>query len=133
MTFNGAVNLTGGAQACNVFWEVDVAWLDLGTRPGQIGSAVIDGHSGYKNNQPAVFDDLDKLQKGDEIKVEDGQGATIAFVVKKIKSYGANETLPSVFGSTDSLAHLNLITCDGTWNPTAQTHSSRLVVFADKE
>jgi LPXTG-site transpeptidase (sortase) family protein len=112
---------------------LDVAWLDLGTRPGQIGSAVIDGHSGYKNNKPAVFDDLSKLHKGDEIQVKDKEGATITFRVNKIKSYGANETLPSVFGSTDGLAHLNLITCDGTWNPTAQTHSSRLVVFADKE
>ena len=111
----------------------DVAWLDLGTRPGQIGSAVIDGHSGFKNNHPAVFDNLYKLKIGDEINVTDDQGVTISFVVQKVQSYKADATVPSVFGSTDGLAHLNLITCDGVWNPAAQTHSSRLVVFAEKE
>ena len=49
----------------------DVAWFDLGFRPGQKGSAVIDGHSGWKDNRPAVFDNLSKLKNGDKIYVED--------------------------------------------------------------
>jgi hypothetical protein len=31
----------------------------------------------------------------------------------------------------NELAHLNLITCTGSWDSAAGTHSKRLVVFAD--
>jgi len=48
----------------------DTAWFNLGIKPGEIGSAVIDGHSGYKNNKPAIFDNLYKLQKGDKIYIK---------------------------------------------------------------
>jgi len=36
----------------------EVGWFKLGTRPGEIGSAVVAGHSGWKNGIPAVFDNL---------------------------------------------------------------------------
>src|SRR3989344_283531 len=52
----------------------DVAWFNLGPRPGETGSSVIAGHSGYKDNKPAIFDNLDKLQKGEKIYVEDEFG-----------------------------------------------------------
>ena len=73
----------------------NVAWYNLGIRPGEIGSAVIDGHSGYKNNKPAVFDNLYKLQKGDKIYVEDRKGGIITFVVHEIKKYSLNAEVPS--------------------------------------
>ena len=44
-----------------------VAWYGLGPRPGEMGSAVIDGHSGWKDNVPAVFDNLYLLRAGDKI------------------------------------------------------------------
>ena len=54
-------------------------WYDLGPRPGEKGNAVIDGHFGYKNNIPAVFDNLHILQKGDNLYVEDEKGKTRYF------------------------------------------------------
>lgn len=111
----------------------DVAWFALGPRPGEIGNAVIDGHSGYKDNKPAVFDNLNKLQKGDKIYVEDKFGVTTSFVVRELRSYNPKADTSSVFSSDDGGIHLNLITCTGTWNETERTHSDRLVVFADKE
>ena len=110
----------------------DTAWFDLGPRPGELGSAVIDGHSGYKDDKPAVFDSLYKIKIGDKIYITDNQGLTNVFVVRKIQNYipGANDT--EVFTSNDGLSHLNLITCSGTWNTSEQTHSERLVVFTDK-
>jgi sortase (surface protein transpeptidase) len=50
------------------------AWFNLGPRPGEKGNAVIDGHYGWKNNIPAVFDSLSQLQKGDKIFVDDEKG-----------------------------------------------------------
>jgi LPXTG-site transpeptidase (sortase) family protein len=111
----------------------DVAWYNLGPRPGESGSAVIAGHSGYKNNKPAVFDNLHKLQKGDKVYVEDSNGNKITFVINKISSYKENQNATDVFSSNDGASHLNLITCTGVWDSVAKSHSERLIVFADKE
>ncbi len=71
----------------------DVAWFDLGPRPGSTGSAVIAGHEGWKDNVPAVFDDLYKLKVGDQIYVEDGVGSTTIFVVKNFRYTARMRTL----------------------------------------
>jgi len=110
-----------------------VAWFNLGPRPGEVGSSVIDGHSGYKNNIPAVFDNLYKLNKGDKVYVENDKGVINTFVVRKIESYDKDENVPNVFTESDGLSHLNLITCSGDWNEKEKSHSKRLVVFTDKE
>jgi LPXTG-site transpeptidase (sortase) family protein len=110
----------------------NAAWYDRSPRPGEVGNAVIDGHFGWVNNIPAVFDDLHKLQAGDSIYIVDDRGATIAFVVRDIQMYDQNASESAVFVSNDSKAHLNLITCEGTWNEAQKSYSNRLVVFADK-
>jgi LPXTG-site transpeptidase (sortase) family protein len=110
-----------------------VAWFELGTRPGEIGSAVMAGHYGWKNGESSVFDNLSKLRKGDKIYIENNEGVTISFVVKNIKKYDAQEDASDVFISNDGLAHLNLITCVGVWNNAEKSYSDRLVVFTDKE
>ncbi|MDR3519468.1 MAG: class F sortase [Candidatus Pacebacteria bacterium] len=124
LTSTGAMDVPNGPDA--------TAWLDIGPRPGAIGTAVMDGHSGWKDNIPAVFDNLHKLKVGDKIYILDDKGNTITFVVRKFINYTPNENVSAVFGSTDGLAHLNLITCSGTWSVAKQTHSTRLVVFTDR-
>ena len=111
----------------------NVAWFKLGTIPGERGSAVIAGHSGYKNNKMGVFDNLYKLRKGDKLYVEDEKGDITTFVVSKIQIYNSKANAGDVFISSDGKAHMNLITCTGFWNEAERTHSSRLVVFTDKE
>jgi len=111
----------------------DVAWFNLGKRPGDVGSAVMAGHFGWKNGIPAVFDNLNKLQKGDNIYVEDEKGVVTTFIVREIKTYDQNADAGSVFSSSDGKAHLNLVTCEGVWNKAQKSYSNRLVVFADKE
>jgi len=110
------------------------AWYNLSSYPGDIGSAVITGHYGrWKNGSGSVFDNLNKLDKGDSLFIEDEKGIITAFVVREIRIYSQNESVPEVFISNDGKVHLNLITCDGTWNSVSKTFSDRLVVFADKE
>lgn len=111
----------------------EVAWYKLGPRPGEIGSAVIAGHSGWKNNKPAVFDNLNKLQKGDKINIEDEKGVVITFVVREKRLYNPNADATDVFSSTDGKVHLNLITCEGVWDKVTKSRSKRLVVFTDRE
>jgi LPXTG-site transpeptidase (sortase) family protein len=125
LTSDGAMDVPKG--------PVKVAWFNLGPRPGENGSAVIAGHYDWKNNIPAVFDNLHKLSKGDKIYIKDEKGATATFVVREIQIYGKNNDASSVFGSSDGKSHLNLITCTGVWNKSEKTFSDRLIVFADRE
>lgn len=111
----------------------DVAWFNLGPSPGEVGSAVIAGHYGWRNNIPAVFDNLHKLAIGDAVSVEDEKGTTTTFIVSKIQKYDQKADATDIFISSDGRAHLNLITCVGTWSKAQQSYSDRLVVFADKE
>ena len=106
-----------------------VAWFMLGSRPGNKGSAVIDGHSGYKNGE-AVFDDLPSLRKGDLLFIKDAKGVMIEFIVRRSHTYGRDANASDVFDRKDG-RHLNLVTCTGTWDASAGTHAQRLVVFAD--
>lgn len=112
----------------------NVAWFNLGTRPGENGSAVIAGHYGaWKNGKGSVFDNLHKLKKGDNIYIEGENGETISFVVRESRNYEPSADASDVFSSDDEMSHLNLITCEGTWNKDLKSYSERLVVFADKE
>ncbi|MDO8183747.1 MAG: class F sortase [bacterium] len=109
----------------------DVAWFELGPRPGEIGGAVIAGHYGGKKT--SAFDNLYKLRKGDKIYIEDDQGVIISFVVRETRRYDPSADASYVFGSNDGKSHLNLITCEGEWDKVSKTYSQRLVVFTDKE
>ncbi|HBA36294.1 TPA: hypothetical protein DCZ15_00260 [Candidatus Falkowbacteria bacterium] len=112
----------------------NAAWYNLGTLPGDEGSAVIAGHYGrWKNGQGSVFDNLNKLKKGDKIYVETAEGERVAFIVRKIQKYKAQAEASEIFFSTDGQAHLNLITCDGAYDKLSGTFPRRLIVFADKE
>lgn len=110
-----------------------VGWYKLGPIPGEIGSSVIAGHFGYKNNIPAVFDSLSNIKIGDKIYVEDGNKNIIIFIVKEIKNYKYIENAFHVFNSNDGLSHLSLITCGGVWDNLLKSYSNRLVVFSDRE
>lgn len=110
----------------------NAAWYSLGPRPGDSGNAVIDGHFGYKNHIPAVFDELHTLQPGDKIYVEDEKGITVAFAVRELRTYSPAQSTTDVFNPKDGRAYLNLITCKGAWNKIQESYSARLVVFTDK-
>lgn len=111
--------------------SVDVAWFALGPHPGDVGSAVIGGHFGIKDGVKFVFYDLDKLKVGDKVYIVNDKGDTITFVVRSIKLFARTADATTVFTSDDGLAHLNLITCEGTWNAVNGLYSERRVVFTD--
>lgn len=92
----------------------EVAWYQLGPRPGEPGNAVIDGHVDSAVQGTAVFWKLRTLVPGDEIIVTGDNGATQRFVVTGIERYdNMNAPLARIYGPADG-AHLNLVTCDPT-------------------
>lgn len=110
------------------------AWFNFGPRPGDNGSAIITGHYGrWKSGEGSVFDNLNKLKRGDKLYVEYAKGVTVTFVVRASRTYDPNADAAEVFISNDGKSHLNLITCEGLWDKVTKSYSQRLVIFADKE
>jgi len=111
--------------------SVNVAWFSLGPNPGQVGSAVIGGHYGIRNDKPFVFYKLDNMKIGDKVYIVDDKGDTLEFKVKSISLFDRNADATTVFTSNDGDAHLNLITCEGVWNKSNGNYPERRVVFTD--
>ncbi|MFD2671382.1 class F sortase [Marinicrinis sediminis] len=106
-----------------------VGWYSLGYQPGEQGSAVLAGHVDWSNG-PAVFYDLDQLEKGDRITVVDAQGQSLHYEVNKLESYPYDQApIQDIFGEADQ-SMLNLITCTGQFSRETGNHSHRLVVYA---
>ena len=118
---------TGNMQA--PLTNSDTGWYKYGARPGNDGSAVIDGHLGLSSE--AVFGKLDQVGVGDVISVVDDQGATISFKVRKTEAYDKGSDATDIFNSKSG-SHLNLITCNGDWEAKQATYSKRLVIFSDR-
>ncbi|GAC1392173.1 MAG: class F sortase [Ktedonobacteraceae bacterium] len=109
-------------------WE-GVGWYNNGPRPGEAGSAVIDGHLDRPGGYPAVFWDLSKVHVGDTIMVVDANGKTLHFRVTRTGAYAPQDApIQEIFGDTGG-AYLNLITCAGTWIPSQHQTTLRLVVY----
>jgi len=111
----------------------NAAWYNLSPRPGEVGSSVIDGHSGWENGIQSVFDNLYKIKKGDKLYVEDENGIIFTFIVRDFRTYSPNEDTTDIFNSSDGKAHLNLITCVTARNVDQKSPNDRFIVFADKE
>jgi len=123
---------TSGAMDVPIGRE-NAAWFNLGPRPGQIGDAVIDGHYGFwVGGAPAVFNNLNKLSNGDIIYVEENNGMTVAFRVSGSAIYSPTQNDTNLFVSSDNQSHLNIITCQGIWNPSNKTYSDRLVILSNR-
>jgi len=110
-----------------------VGWYKFGPYPGESGNAVIAGHFGpWQNGETSVFNNLSQLKKGDTIDVVNEHGINTTFEVRELRVYDKDADTSEVFGKGDGRAHLNIITCTGSWNSNQKIYSKRLVVFADK-
>ncbi len=108
----------------------DAGWYDLGVKPGEKGSAVLDGHLDKSSGAPAVFWNVSKLEVGDKIIVRDDLGHDHTFAVTEKAQYPYNDfPLQKVFGATDKRM-LNLISCNGQWNTATKNYSHRTVIYS---
>lgn len=109
-------------------WE-GVGWYKNGPRPGEAGSAVIDGHLDRPGGYPAVFWDLRKMNIGDSVMIVDASGKTIHFRVTRVASYPPQDApVQEIFGDSGG-TYLNLITCAGTWIPNQHQTTLRMVIY----
>lgn len=105
-------------------------WYSMGSKPGEIGNAVIDGHFDTPTGAPSVFYYIGNLAPGDTIQVTTTDNKVYTFSVTQVTSFPDNGfPIEQVFGKSDT-KNLNLITCSGTWDRAAHNYSNRTVVFS---
>jgi|GEM_PF-1946710 len=112
----------------------EVTWYNFSAPPGSDSNAVFAAHVTW-NQQPAVFWDLDSLQAGDSIVINNGEGGELVYEV--FANFGVDSSNPeaiSVMAPT-SEPILTLITCGGTWVPDSSQqfggeYTQRIVVQA---
>lgn len=110
-------------------WQ-DVGWYNAGPKPGERGSAVIDGHLDRPGGYPAVFWNLRSIHAGDTIIVIGSDGKQQRFHVTRVAYYTPQDApLQDIFGNRSGY-YLNLITCAGDWIPSQHQTSLRLVIYA---
>jgi LPXTG-site transpeptidase (sortase) family protein len=106
----------------------DVAWYDLGPKPGEPGNALINGHVNWWTGA-AVFTRLSELRAGDRVTVVRKDGTKVTFKVTSKRVVPANARIASLFASS-RVATLTLITCTGAWDPRTLSDTHRLLVSA---
>src|SRR5579859_5217049 len=110
----------------------DTGWYDLGFKPGEKGSAVIDGHLDTVTGAPAAFWSLAQLQTGDHIFVIDAHHTKYSFVISREATYDYDKVpLQQIFATVDK-PRLNLITCRGVFDKKTKNYSKRIVIFAEE-
>jgi len=104
-------------------------WFTGAPTPGEIGPAVILGHVHWQRRD-GVFAKLDKLNRGDQIRVGRADGSTGIFVVTRaIQVSKDNFPTDQVYGNIKA-AGLRLITCGGL-DPSNHQYDTNVIVFAD--
>lgn len=109
----------------------NVGWYEYGVKPGEVGNAVFAGHLDTVTGAPAIFYNLSRVEVGDEIVVTTEEGKQLTFSVIRKETYdSAQFPLEDVFGASDKKM-LNLITCQGWFDYSAQEYSHRLVLYTE--
>ncbi|MFD3517606.1 class F sortase [Streptomyces sp. NPDC058657] len=105
------------------------AWYRQGPTPGEKGAAVIVGHLDTPKVPKAVFHNLKKLKKNEQIQVRRQDGSVAVFAVDSVDTFKKSQfPTKKVYGRTNG-AQLRLITCGGALND-ARHWDSNVIVFA---
>jgi len=108
----------------------DAGWYTASSLPGQQGAMLLDGHvSSWTTN--GIFYNLKKLQAGDAVLVERGDGKVFTYQVVKTQTYSTDavDMNAAVTPVVPGQPGLNLITCGGKVKPGTSEFTERLVVF----
>jgi LPXTG-site transpeptidase (sortase) family protein len=112
----------------------DTAWYTGSAKPGQPGAMLIDGHSGFWKSH-GIFYDLKKVQPGDNIRVQRGDGKTLNYKVVRVKFYPHDKVdmQAALLPVTAGKPGLNLITCAGAVIKGTNEYDQRVIVFAEQQ
>jgi LPXTG-site transpeptidase (sortase) family protein len=113
----------------------DAAWYDGSAKPGQEGQVFINGHTSFTPAYKAAFDNLPKLQVGDQIIIERGDGKQISYRVVNSETVSASKVdMKKVLNVPNGGSKgLTLMSCTGKFNYRTQSSDTRVIVYAVQE
>ncbi len=109
---------------------MNVGWWSEGSKPGEQGNAVFDGHVNNALTKAGVFEHLSQVHKGDYVTVSDAEGHTLVYEVSEVSLYKTDRAPVARIFATTGPSQLVLITCDGEWLEDSREFDKRLVVVA---
>lgn len=112
----------------------DAGWFNGSVKPGSdSGASIIDGHISGPY-QKGVFANLTKLNSGDKITVEmgDGQKVNYQVVSKEVKRTEEVDMKKMMQPVTLGKHGINLISCTGKYNKEAKQYEERVMVYAEE-
>lgn len=111
----------------------DVGYYDFSPRPSYGGNTVLSGHVDFYPSFQAVFWDLKKLEKGDDVEITLQDGKTYYYKVTDAQLYDQDSApVDDIIGDTP-VESVTLITCEGVFNPSAAEYNKRRVVRAERD
>ncbi|MGQ0846799.1 MAG: class F sortase [Sporichthyaceae bacterium] len=108
-----------------------LGWLEAGPEPGEMGRAVVLGHSvGAKAGEKDVFAGLGKAKVGDTVVVTTAGSEQLTFKVVEVATYRAGDVPAEVYSGADDLAEVAMIAPAGKADK-AGAFPDRVVVTAE--
>jgi sortase (surface protein transpeptidase) len=101
----------------------NVGWYEYGTRPGNVGTAVLDAHVF------AALKNLYQVSPGADVYVTTKDGQTLHFRVAAIRAYALASLTPAQLFTGKSEHAMNIITCAGSLTRDRSTYDHRLIVY----
>jgi LPXTG-site transpeptidase (sortase) family protein len=132
-----ALNLTAPILPEGLTYEQKVAvpdetvgWYTLSARPGQLGSVALAGHYRNPRGKPGIFFNLDKLQPGSEVLLQNEAQQSYHYLVDQVELVTiADFPLTKVYNRQDA-PWLSLVTCAGKYDPRTKDYDQRLIISA---
>lgn len=111
----------------------DAGWYTGSSKPGDGGATLIVGHA-LGGVGTGVFYNIKKLNVGDTIKVERGDGQVFSYIIRIKEQVAADKVdnakllLPVTVGKPG----LNVMTCGGKFDAKEQAFDDRVIVYAEQ-
>ena len=112
----------------------DVGWYSGSSKPGQPGTALMDGHVSSWTNK-GVFYNIKTLRAGDKIQITMGDNTVLNYTVTGSQVYDKDKVdmNKAMTSSVTGKNGLNFITCTGKYNASEDQFAQRIVVFATQD
>lgn len=109
----------------------DTGWYEGSNKPNENGLMFINGHVSGPT-KPGIFYNLKKLNAGDIITIEKGDGTLIKYQVVSKETLDLNNVdMQKTLRSIDvDKQGLNLMTCSGDYSAQSNTFNERLIVYS---
>jgi LPXTG-site transpeptidase (sortase) family protein len=113
----------------------DAAWYDGSAKPGQEGQVLLSGSTSFASTYRSVFDNVSKLQIGDRITVELGDGKMVNYRIVSNETLAADkvDTKKSLDVPDGATRGLTLMICTGKFDYRTGSSDTRVIISAVQE